>query len=179
MFCPKCGAEYRVGFRECADCAVPLVESAPAPSQPRNDEVQLVTVFESGDPALIALARSLLDSAEIPFITKGDGLQDLFGWGRMPGGFNLVVGPVQFQVNQADTEEAGVLLEDLTASNQDSVEQTVSTQLQLPERESDGAEGSHDLPACGQCGEPWNPDDYRTDTDEIFCRFCRAKLVRP
>ncbi len=26
MWCPKCGAEYREGFTECADCHIPLVE---------------------------------------------------------------------------------------------------------------------------------------------------------
>ena len=172
MFCPKCGSEYRAGFQECADCAVPLVESVPAPPQPHHEEVQLVTVFESGDPALIALARSLLDSAEISFMTKGEGIQDLFGWGRMPGSFNLVVGPVEFQVNKADAEEARTLLEGLADSNQDSAEESIEPS------ESEGAEKRNDLPVCSQCGEPWNPRDYRTDTDEIFCRFCRAKLVR-
>ena len=46
---------------------------------------ELVTVFETGDPALVALAKSLLDSAGIDFATKGDAIQDLFGLGRFPG----------------------------------------------------------------------------------------------
>ena len=164
MFCPKCGSEYRAGFQECADCAVPLVESAPAPYQPDQQDVQFDTVFESGDPALIALARSLLDSAEIPFMTKGEGIQDIFGWGRMPGSFSIVAGPVEFQVNEKDAEEARALLEDLRASNQDSVE-------------IDSAHG--DLPVCDQCGEPWNPQDYRPGAERIFCSKCKAELVRP
>jgi Putative prokaryotic signal transducing protein len=121
VFCPKCGSEYRAGFQECADCGVPLVESVSA-SQPEQPEIQFVTVFESGDPALIALAQSLLDSAEIPFMTKGEGIQDLFGWGRMPGAFSVIAGPVQFQVNEEDVEEARALLVDLHESNQDGVE---------------------------------------------------------
>jgi hypothetical protein len=72
-----------------------------------------VTVFESGNSALIALAGSLLDSAGIEFSKKGDALQDLLGLGRFPGGTNLVVGPVVFQVGPADAERARSLLRDL------------------------------------------------------------------
>jgi hypothetical protein len=122
VFCPKCGSEYRAGIQECADCAVSLVESVPAPSQRAHEDVQLVTVFESGDAALIAFARSLLDSAEIPFMTKGEGIQDLFGWGRMAGGFNVITGPVAFQVDKEDAVEAKALLEDLHESEPDSAE---------------------------------------------------------
>jgi hypothetical protein len=100
---------------------VPLIESVPAGSE-RSHDVQLVTAFESADPALIALARSVLDSAEIPFMTTGEGIQDLFGWGRMPGGFNVVAGPVTFQVNEEDLEEAKALLEGLQASEEDGLE---------------------------------------------------------
>ena len=42
----------------------------------------LVTVFETGDPALVALAKSPLESAGIEFATKGDALQDAVGLGR-------------------------------------------------------------------------------------------------
>jgi putative signal transducing protein len=73
----------------------------------------LVTVFETGDPGLVALAKSLLDSAGIEFATKGDALQDLFGVGRFPGGTNLVTGPVVFQVGPDDAEEAKSILRDL------------------------------------------------------------------
>jgi putative signal transducing protein len=72
-----------------------------------------VAVFETGDPALVALASSLLDSAGIEFAKKGEGLQDLFGVGRFPGGTNLVTGPVVFQVGPNDAEKARSLLRDL------------------------------------------------------------------
>jgi hypothetical protein len=72
-----------------------------------------VTVFETGDPALVALAKSLLDSAEIDFTTSGEAIQDLFGLGRFPGGVNLVAGPVLFRVQPDDAERARSLLRDL------------------------------------------------------------------
>jgi hypothetical protein len=73
----------------------------------------LVTIFETGDPALVALAKSLLDSAGITFAAKGEALQDLLGLGRFPGGSNLVAGPVAFQVRPGDAEKAKSLLGDL------------------------------------------------------------------
>ena len=73
----------------------------------------VVTIFETGDPALVALASSLLDSAGIAFTTKGEVLQDLLGLGRFPGGTNLVTGPVVFQVGSDDAEKARAMLSDL------------------------------------------------------------------
>jgi hypothetical protein len=72
-----------------------------------------VTVFETGDPALVALAKSLLDSERIDFTTRGEAIQDLLGAGRFPGGTNLVAGPVVFQVRPEDGDRARSLLRDL------------------------------------------------------------------
>jgi len=93
VFCPQCGAEYRPGVVKCADCAVPLVP-APIESKPSLHEpkTELVTVLETGDPALIDLAESLLDEAEIEFMTKGEGEQDLLGWGGSPSSRDLAMG---------------------------------------------------------------------------------------
>jgi len=73
----------------------------------------LVTVFETGDPALVALAKSLLDSDAIDFTVKGEAIQDLFGVGRFPSGTNLVAGPVVFQVRSEDAERARTVLHGL------------------------------------------------------------------
>jgi hypothetical protein len=43
------------------------------------------TVYATGDPALVALVKSLLEDAEIECFTKGDEIQDLIGWGRLGG----------------------------------------------------------------------------------------------
>jgi len=72
-----------------------------------------VTVLATGDPALLAVAKSLLEEADIPFYAKGEGEQDLVGGGRL-GGFNPAVGPVELQVPPENADEARALLRDLT-----------------------------------------------------------------
>jgi len=72
-----------------------------------------VTVLESSDPALLAVAKSLLEEADIPYYAKGEGVQDLFGAGRLGTGFSLVAGPVELQVSPDDAAEARALLIDL------------------------------------------------------------------
>jgi hypothetical protein len=36
LYCPRCGGEYRAGFRQCADCMVPLVAHRPPPGRLRS-----------------------------------------------------------------------------------------------------------------------------------------------
>jgi len=133
LFCPKCHAEYIAGFTRCADCDVPLVEELPQrpkrvreplppdpprPTGPHSDHLELVTVLASGDPGLMAIAKSLLQSAEIPFVVQGEGVQDLLGVGRIGSGFNLVTGPARLQVAADDAADARELLADLIAEQE-------------------------------------------------------------
>ena len=110
MYCPECGGEYREGFLECADCGVPLVENPPAPEPEEHPDLELVTVFETGNPALLAVAESLLMDAEILYVKKGEYLQDLFALGRFGTGANLVAGPVAVQVPKESSESAFEIL---------------------------------------------------------------------
>lgn len=112
MFCPECRSEYREGFTTCADCDVALVSEL----SPEDHEGEaLVTVYEVGDPAFIALAQSLLNDAGIQHFELRDSIQDLFGAGRL-GGFNIVAGPVQIQVPASRAEEARELLQELESA---------------------------------------------------------------
>lgn len=72
--------------------------------------LELVTVFASSDMAALTVAKLALEAEGIVFITKGEGVQDLFGLGRAFGGTNLVTGPVQLQVRSEDAELALKLL---------------------------------------------------------------------
>ncbi len=111
MFCPSCRSEYLAGITACPDCGAPLVAALPPkPARPPADELELVTVLETGDGFLLARAKAILDEAQIPFLVKGEGLQDLFGLGRIGAGYNQVVGPVLVQVPRGDEAAARELL---------------------------------------------------------------------
>jgi len=80
-------------------------------TEPESD--QPVTVFETADPGLVAVAKSLLDSAGIQYFAKGEALQNLFGWGQFGTGFSPIVGVIQLQVAADDADDAKALLDDL------------------------------------------------------------------
>lgn len=114
MYCPECGSEYRDGFTTCADCEVPLTEAPPP--EPLHPDFELVTVFEGSDPAALALAESLLIEENIPYIKKGEQIQDLFVLGRIPG-YNPMVGPILLQVLEPHGEAAFEILGELRHGN--------------------------------------------------------------
>ena len=113
MFCPQCGAEYREGFGRCVDCEVDLVAEAPSPAGRPAPAARLVTVLRSGDPTVLAMAKSLLQDAGIASAARGEGLQDLFALGRLGTGSSPIVGPAEIRVSSADEGAARALLRDL------------------------------------------------------------------
>lgn len=90
MFCPQCRMEYRPEITRCPDCEVGLVSTLPAESagpaegdEPIPGYGDLVTVFRTSNYANLLIARSLLESADIPFWSKGDSLSSLFFSGAL------------------------------------------------------------------------------------------------
>jgi hypothetical protein len=80
-----------------------------------HKDVALVPVFATGEAALIAVAKSLLEAEEIDYFVRGEGLSDLFGYGRITT-YNFVLGrPPEFMVRKEDAERARELLKDLAA----------------------------------------------------------------
>lgn len=73
----------------------------------------LVTILTAEDPAILAYAKSLLEGAGIHFLARGEGLQDLFGAGRIGTGYNLISGPIQLQVDPHDEEKARKVLSEI------------------------------------------------------------------
>jgi len=69
-----------------------------------NDAV--VTVFRTGDPLVLALAKAALDTSGIRYVVEGEGVQDLIGMGRFPGGYNVLTGPVRIEVAAENAERA-------------------------------------------------------------------------
>ncbi len=107
MYCPECGAEYRAGFTECADCRVPLTDEPPE-SEAADPGLELKIVFEGNDPLLVAAAKSVLEEAGIPFYVLGEELGVRFG----PVGA-LIHPWCRFQVAADREEEARRLLAEL------------------------------------------------------------------
>ena len=60
-----------------------------------------VTVFETSDPGVLAVVKSLLEDADIPYYASGEHFQSLF-----PGGFNAFAGPVRIEVSPDDARGA-------------------------------------------------------------------------
>lgn len=73
----------------------------------------LVAVFASSDPARLIVAKLLLGAEGIPFVSAGEGVQDLIGLGRAFGGYNLATGPVQMLVAEGDAARAAGVLQTL------------------------------------------------------------------
>jgi hypothetical protein len=61
MFCPKCKAEYREGFKECSECGVPLVRNLSDASASNDEPVR------PGSPEIL---WSGTDASESSAITK-------------------------------------------------------------------------------------------------------------
>lgn len=114
MFCPECRDEYEPGVVECAECKVPLVEMLPP--EPEMVYEDYTTIFSSGSPAVIAVAKSILDASGIKYVVKGEGLQDLFALGSFGTGFNPVIGSSEILVGLEDEKDARKLLGDLEES---------------------------------------------------------------
>lgn len=71
-----------------------------------SSELQLVRVLAIRDPGAIAVAKSLLDEAQIEYDVRGEQLQNL----GIPA-----LGPVEFWVPEKDAADAVDILCELTA----------------------------------------------------------------
>ncbi len=101
LFCPQCRAEYREDILECAHCQRSLVAELPPQPKPQpQPDLELVTVLATGNPALMAVAKSLLEDSGIEYLTQNEGLHDLFPVHRFR---------IHIQVRPEDEEEATAL----------------------------------------------------------------------
>lgn len=63
---------------------------------------KLVSITMVNNPALLTIAKSILEDADIPYITRGEGFQTIYA-----------TGPVTLMVAEQDAEQARELLADL------------------------------------------------------------------
>ncbi|MBK6536765.1 MAG: hypothetical protein WBQ38_00190 [Ignavibacteria bacterium] len=80
----------------------------------KEDHENLVTVYATGNEAIVSVVKSVLDEAQIRYIAQGEGVQDLFGVGVIGTGFNPITGPIIFKVMPEDEEYAKELLKDIS-----------------------------------------------------------------
>lgn len=99
MFCPKCMYEYVDGIKICADCGSELVEQLPVE---KYEYVELITIAETNNFGLIALAKSILESEGIQYY-----INDMQGF--IPGA-NLYM---QIKVPILEAVNAKELLKDI------------------------------------------------------------------
>ncbi len=70
MYCAACNVDHHDGATHCFDPGVPMGDALRSTSWDRVSA--LVTVFESDDSAVIAVAKGLLEQAGVPFRVQGD-----------------------------------------------------------------------------------------------------------
>ncbi len=89
-----------------------------------TEENPWITVMSTGDSGELAVLKSLLEEAGIPYFVRGEGVQDLIGIGRITGGYNLLTGPMELQVPVENAEAAHELLKDFlnTRNSQNDVD---------------------------------------------------------
>jgi len=79
----------------------------------RQTECEDVLVYMTGDRGALILARSLLDSAQIPYAVTSDLADDLFGWGRLGTAYNFVTGPARVFVSRRNADAAREILREI------------------------------------------------------------------
>ena len=146
MFCPECRRRYGRGVTTCPECGETLVPTLPL--EETDEPLDLVTVLETSNAGKAMIARSLLDEAGIPYLPRGEQLQDLFGIGRLVP-VNPITGPIVFQVHREDAEEARALLADLQNEADDEPEDDWDAKLddaldELSEGLDDGLDDGQD-----------------------------------
>ena len=80
-------------------------------TSPHAGDGGMTTVLATGDPAEQAFAESALREAGIAFATQRTAIQHMLGGGQI-GGVNLVTGPPEIQVAEADAERAREVIRD-------------------------------------------------------------------
>lgn len=98
MHCPKCGVEFVEGVTTCADCGIELTPATEA------KYVEWVTVLAHRDYGRIGLAESILQAAEITYVTEG-----LYAF------LAQLFEPMLVRVHAEDEERARKVLEELPA----------------------------------------------------------------
>jgi hypothetical protein len=105
LFCPKCKAEYKPGYYECADCGEPLVHELTVKrplSAEEEKAASLVQVFSTYSQADIMLVKAYLDAEEIPYHLQGE----------LYSGSGIYITPVTLYVARSEADRVVEMLRD-------------------------------------------------------------------
>ena len=94
-----------------------MAELPPEPGRHSNSDTQgdlLVTVWETFDPAALAVAKSLLNDTGIPYWVAGENFTRLTYYSSPLLGYSPVFGGYRVQVASSDATEAVALLRDVS-----------------------------------------------------------------
>ncbi|MFZ5353844.1 MAG: putative signal transducing protein [Bacillota bacterium] len=84
MICPNCNKSFDINADDCPDCIIPLVKKL-------SDDAA-VTVLKTSNLPHLTILKSILRDANIPYVVKGEALQEVFGLGVIiPNSLELVI----------------------------------------------------------------------------------------
>ena len=113
-YCPECEGEFRDEIITCPDCEVALVaEWALTPHAEAEDHGPPVTVLETRDLAKLAVAKSLLEEAEIPYAVWNERALEVFPGSDSGSVLRDRHGGAELQVPGVHEEEARRILSEL------------------------------------------------------------------
>jgi len=150
--------EFRDGILRCPVCSAGLVTYLPewADTPRERAEAEWVPCLTIGDIALLPQLKAMLDSAEVRYFIKDEGVQNLFGLGTSALGFNPATGPPVLMVEASDLERAEGALGDLKETIQKGPEPA-------PEPEGSPWPAPASCPKCGKALETSEGDEPLTD----------------
>jgi len=102
-YCPKCRAEYRDGFTQCADCQELLINNLPPIEKPKSHP-QPVKVFVAMYPTEATIVKSMLESSGLSPIIFDEmtiALQPFY---------STAIGGVKILVPEDEAEDAKVII---------------------------------------------------------------------
>ncbi len=116
MFCPNCKSEFRDGFTHCKKCNKdlvdkldPLPEEKPEKKPVEYEYAEMVSIAETSELYDIALARGVLESANIRFNITNEFTQNLVA----ASGFGNPITASKIMVEKGKEEEARLILENI------------------------------------------------------------------
>lgn len=107
MYCPNCDKIIITTKKQCPQCNAVLL-----PNKPEDDVSDFVKVFESSDIGLTAIIKSILMSADIEYLVRGEHMQSILG-GQFSFAYGADIGKVEFFVQKEDEDVAIELLTEI------------------------------------------------------------------